>query len=384
MIFEVESAATNAMANNPAKIFGQPSDQFERPLFFFHIIVRSGDATSRIENLKGVFGSHNYRVYRLDSGMATQLVKDILTQHRRIRRKVDIGALMSLLIASPYLSTDRGAILDHAAEVGLCGAYLSDLAELAGGHPDAKALFLRHLRERLMKRKWGNIDTGYRKWLGYSWSPPIHLGLLFAEYPKDRARIFEQLRWWQDRSSFMSQIGPHFGLSRDYDLFIFGAAGAVWALVAALMIEDSEAVKYIAEQMLLIVRGLARAQPVAWLHSAVWGLHIAASGRNQAQFEELRHFANDRGGAPLEILYNPPASVAIEDDDGWHEATSQPAEPIPEFHEFVKRRAEAVQSGEHPNAVDVALAALVAGEALFFDGRTLVHLLSQSDSADVA
>ena len=35
MIFEVESAATNAMANNPAKVFGQPSDQFERPLFSF-------------------------------------------------------------------------------------------------------------------------------------------------------------------------------------------------------------------------------------------------------------------------------------------------------------------------------------------------------------
>ncbi|HEY7414595.1 MAG TPA: hypothetical protein VH593_05345, partial [Ktedonobacteraceae bacterium] len=27
MIFEVESAATNAMATNPAKVFGQPSDR---------------------------------------------------------------------------------------------------------------------------------------------------------------------------------------------------------------------------------------------------------------------------------------------------------------------------------------------------------------------
>ena len=86
----------------------------------------------------------------------------------------------------------------------------------------------------------------------------------------------------------------------------------------------------------------------------------------------------------MAILYNPPASVAIEDDDEWHEATSQPADPIPEFDEFVKRRAEAVQSGENPNAVDAALAALIAGEALFSDGRTLVCLLSQGDSADVA
>jgi hypothetical protein len=35
MIFEVESATTNAMANNPTKVYGQTQEKFERPLFFF-------------------------------------------------------------------------------------------------------------------------------------------------------------------------------------------------------------------------------------------------------------------------------------------------------------------------------------------------------------
>ena len=58
--------------------------------------------------------------------------------------------------------------------------------------------------------------------------------------------------------------------------------------------------------------------------------------------------------------------------------TAQPAEPIPEFHEFIKRRAEATWSEENLDAVDVALAALVAGEPPLLDGRALVCLLSQS------
>src|SRR5215469_1005513 len=42
MIFEIESSATNTIANNPVKVFGQPNQEFEKPLFFFHIIVRGG------------------------------------------------------------------------------------------------------------------------------------------------------------------------------------------------------------------------------------------------------------------------------------------------------------------------------------------------------
>lgn len=34
-IFEIESRSSNAMANNPLKVFAQSNKQFEKPLFFF-------------------------------------------------------------------------------------------------------------------------------------------------------------------------------------------------------------------------------------------------------------------------------------------------------------------------------------------------------------
>jgi hypothetical protein len=357
MIFEIESKATNAMANNPAKVFGQPSGQFERPLFFFHIIVSSGRETSRIKHLEGVFGSHNYRVYSLDKNMATQLVKDILGQHRRIRSQIDVGAFSRALIASPSLSAETGEVLDQAAELGFHGSYLHDLAKWGAMDPERKGLFLRHLRERQIQGRWRNTDAGYETWLGRDWSFPIHLGLLFVHSPQERVKIFEQLQWWQERSSYMSQIGPHFGLSREYDLFIMGAAGGLWAVVAALTVGDDRFAQYIAQQLVLIVKALGQKQSVAWLHPAVWGLHISASGRDEAVFGLLRAFVNERGGMPPQLLYHPPAVVAVDGDEEWRDATKQSAQPVPEFKEFIKRIAEHSCLEVAAGAVEIALAA---------------------------
>lgn len=383
MIFEVETSASNTMANNPTKVFGQPSEKFERPLFFFHIIIRSGTETSRVENLKGVFGVHNYRIYRLDGGMGTQLVKDILTQHRRIRRRIDVGELMSVLLGSVSLPMNETAVLDHAVGLGLRGAYLSDLGELARVYVDAKGQFLRLLRNCQERRIWKDIDTGYRTWLGTNWSSPIHLGLLFAEFSEDRSRIFDQLQWWQERSTYMSQVGPHFGLSRDYDLFILGWAGGLWAVVACLVIEECDAVRYVAEQIAVVVRKLVRTERTAWMHSVVWGLHVSATGGDEVLFEEFRQFANDRGGIPRQILDYPPMFVSIEDEE-WFQAVSRQSEPIPGFEEFMDERARIARTESDVDAVDVGLETLVTEEPLLQNGHLLVCLLSQNKGVERA
>jgi hypothetical protein len=381
MIFEVESSATNAMAGNPAKVFGQSSEKFERPLFFFHLIVRSGSNTSRVDSLKGLFGSHNYRTYQLDRGMGTTLVKDILSQHRRIKNTVDIHSLLSVLMTSSELAADSEAILQHAATIGLRGAYLADTANLAGQHPEARALFLNHLRDRLVARKWSNIDTGYRSWLGHDWSRPIHLGLLSSTRPCDRAQILEQLRSWQEHSSFMpSAIGPHFGLSMDYDHFIFGAAAGLWALVASLMLEQPEALKYISEQLNALVRGLEHARPFVWPYSVTWGLHVTASTGNPVEFDAMRSFANERGGIPSRILYAPPAFLYI-DDHSWHETVTQSPELVPRLNDFLSRRIEAVRHITRVDPVDLVLSVLGDEEGPDVDGAYLVKLLSRRDPA---
>ena len=380
MIFEVESAATNTMANNPAKVFGQPPEQFERPLFFFHIILRTGTETSRLDNLRGTFGSHNYRVYRLDRGMATQLAKDVLSQHRRIRTTVDVGALISTVLDLPVLRADPSAILDHAAELGLHGAYLSDLAELAGVRSDAETLFLRHLRQRLVERRWPRIDTGYPTWLGQSWSHPIHLGLLNAARIVSGEQVLEQLRSWQEHSYFMSQIGPHFGLSRDYDLFILGFSGTLFGLVAALMIDHLAAVAYIAQQLGHISGALASANRLAWLHSTVWGLHIAAATHNEELFDAFRAFANERGGVPACLLYSPPTHVSLDDDQDWHELAASTAKPVPMLRDFLRGRLKHLgPSNDDVSAIRLALAALVTDAPPIVDGDGVLRVLGRHD-----
>src|SRR5207248_1643101 len=97
-------------------------------------------------------------------------------------------------------------------------------------HTPAKDLYLNQLRDRIWLKKWPETDLEYDTWLGLQWAVPLHLGLLFLNNPPDRGALVEHMRWWQDKSSYSSQIGPHFGLSRDYDIFVLGASGAYWAL----------------------------------------------------------------------------------------------------------------------------------------------------------
>src|SRR5436190_103811 len=61
MIFEVESSAGNTIANNALKVFSQANQDFEKPLFFFHLVVHAGKNTSRIDALQRQYGTNNYR-----------------------------------------------------------------------------------------------------------------------------------------------------------------------------------------------------------------------------------------------------------------------------------------------------------------------------------
>ena len=103
MSFEVESSATSGIASNASKVYGQHNREFEKPLFFFHIIVKGGRDTTRLDDAQGAFGRHNYRHYRLGGAEKTELVKDILSQHRRLTRRLDLLAVVPVL--SPYPET---------------------------------------------------------------------------------------------------------------------------------------------------------------------------------------------------------------------------------------------------------------------------------------
>src|SRR5690348_10261177 len=52
MVFEIETRAGNTIANNPLKVFAQDNRVFQKPLFFFHIIVEGDSEIPRINQLE--------------------------------------------------------------------------------------------------------------------------------------------------------------------------------------------------------------------------------------------------------------------------------------------------------------------------------------------
>jgi len=96
MIFEVETAAGNTIANNAVKVLGQPTTEFEKPLFFFHLVLKAGRKNSRIEALTSAHGTDNYRIYSLDQGDKEKLLFDILSQHRRLTNKLSFLTLIQV------------------------------------------------------------------------------------------------------------------------------------------------------------------------------------------------------------------------------------------------------------------------------------------------
>jgi hypothetical protein len=376
MIFEVESSASNSMASNPAKVFGQPATQFERPLFFFHVIVRSGSETSRVENLRGTFGSHNYRVYPLSSpGTATALVLDVLSQHRRIRKQFRVGATLEVLLAADKLDADIRPILTHAAELGLRGHYLHDLACLAAHEVRARDLFISQVTNRMTSDTWPGTDLGYETWLGDTWGDPIHLGIVSNQEPLMREVMVDELIHWQEHASFMSMIGPHFGLSADYDNFILGYSAALWALIAALFIENVRALRYIVKQVMIVLDTLGDSAPKIWLHNAIWGLHIAAASRDRDHFELIRGFVNEHQGVPCSLLYSPPSFIDVDDSD-WNRLVNDSKRAVPCLEDFLAELLAVRSNGKSPSGVDMALAALVSDDLLALNGTDLVNVLA--------
>jgi hypothetical protein len=133
----------------------------------------------------------------------------------------------------------------------------------------------------------------------------------------------------------MSQIGPHFGLSRDYDDFVLGLSPVLWALAATLMYKVQGAVTYIASQVIEVLNHLERAHPEASFFTAIWALHLASAADAGEQYTRAQQFINERGGVSPDVLYEPPSMVAIiEPDEEWATSIWAERENVPELAEF--------------------------------------------------
>jgi hypothetical protein len=370
MIFEVESMATNAMAGNAAKVFGQPLESFERPLFFFHLVVTAG-ASTRVDALRGTFGSHNYKVYRLDAlNVLTELLIDILSQHRRVRGDIDVRRVLTSLSRFADMQLDRIAVIEKAIDLGLRGAYLHTFARSALEGSDNRDLFA----ELLVRLQTSVVDTGYETYIGQSWHVPIELAILVACGRLAPQEGLDRLRTWQDNGAGLTQIGPHFGLSYEYDEFIFCMAASVWTRVAAIAGTSQAIVRYVADQLVDLLDGMSRAKPGLSFYTAAWTLHVAATGGATEAYEKARRFVNRRGGISEAALIHPPALQWPNDDPEWPTFWLEKARPVPTLAAFRDLRALKTMAGP-PDPVTVALRALCDPEHEDECALELVQLL---------
>lgn len=308
-IFEVESSASNGMAYNPMKVFSKKNEKFEKPLFYFQLVLSGGQDSSRINDLKETYGTYNYRIYRIKTQERQCFLFDILEQHRRISQNLDITRLIRFLLESKWIEFDLTSLTNHIDSLDFekeSGLLLSSYILLASHYKELIPIASEYLR-KIHVDFFSNLNkVRYNSYIGNTWCFPIHLGIIYAStddlYTKDKA--IKQLKYWQDNDSHLSMIGPHFGLSQDYDEFVIWGAGGLFGVLSSLFNDNFEMRFYFANQLKKIID---KTRPEYKIPNLLWLLHIIPPVEESKSFFNYSSKAlKEIGSFSIESFWNPP------------------------------------------------------------------------------
>jgi hypothetical protein len=364
MIFEVESGSSNTAPYNAMKVLGTPRDVFEKPLFFFHLVLGGASDSARIKTLEETYGSLNYRIYQEGKRELTELVIDVLSQHRRVHADADVPELVVALTSDAWRdAVDVSRVLEHCEHLQLRRTLLADYALLGlNGYALVRERFV-HLLTAMYRA--GGVpergEVGYPGYFGQSWCYPVHLGILAACTDGDRPHLLALLKEWQDKSSYMSQIGPHFGLSQDYDRFIASVAPTFLAMLVALFRSVDSSASYLLTALDALVPKDARPRrrDIPVFH-ALWKAHVAVVAGNEAAFTVAIELVRE-AGIPRDIVLEPPAFINLDEAEDPTLAPSAGERDYPGFAEFgaAARARVALQVADDP--LTTALGLLMSG-----------------------
>jgi hypothetical protein len=336
MVFEIESTASNSASYNVVKVFGPNNSEYEKPLFFFHIFCKGGEDSSRIRDLTALFGTHNYRTYRLVLGEQHILLRDIITQHRRVSRRFPIE-LASKWLAS--CETFRGNLLSIVRHILRCDFHEDCIVALA------RLFKHNHCFEPVFRDGIIELHTAiptllrapaYETYIGIHYWRGFHFALIQAWTADKTERWAQAFADWQENDGYLSMIGPHFGLSRDYDEFIFTTAPSLLALFACLMKSSISGARYVARMYLPLLKALDAHPSDASMFLALWSLQVSAAFDVSDVFElASRHINEKFGGVPENLLYFPPLSIWPNDNEAAH--VILPLVTVPNMDEFSLR-----------------------------------------------
>ena len=386
MIFEVESKIIGAIANNPVKVFGLPNESFEKPLFFFHLFLETPDTSTKVDNLKNLFGLYNYRTYDLTKeGEYTRFLSDIISQHRRLYKKIDLEAIIKSLKGSVWKSLDLDKILIHIENGSFSSNFLKTYGSFYLKEPGFKNHYLRFLKSYMESNSNKTSFQNYGTHWGYQWVDPIHFAILINSDPTKQKEYLDRFINWQEKSTYMSMIGPHFRLSRDYDEFIICLAPPFLAFLSTLVKGYQDGILYISEQLKIILEELSNSVPRTSFFSALWLLYIAATCQSEKYFNFSRDIINNNGGISERFLYSPPNSIPLDSHEDitefkeWSEGLQENPIKVPELNAF-KNHLDVINAEnrtKHEDVFDFALDVLLdPGVHSNWAQRIIYHLTS--------
>lgn len=317
-IFEVESTASNSMVYNPLKVLSKPNEIFEKPLFYFQIVLHQGQNSSRVEDLKRAYGVYNYRIYRLSLSEELLFITDVLAQHRRLTGELDIFGLVDFIKESQWLNLSISDLINQIRFLDFeikSGEFLQAIGCLSIKYKDIVPFFC----DELEKFYAASIDyhyyTNYQTYIGNHFSVPLHLGIraISVDNMLEKGYCLEKLITWQNNGTHLSMVGPHFGLSQDFDQFLIYISGGYFALLACLFSDLESSRIYFCDELETIINSTALGYRV---FNYLWLMLIAPKNevgrpyieRASGYFIEQNFFSKEIAGnlpflADDELLY---------------------------------------------------------------------------------
>lgn len=309
-IFEIESTSNNSIANNPTKIFGKDSKVFEKPLFFFHIIIDGAENSEKYVDLIGLFGKHNYDIFRLNNADIENLLLKIISQHRRIHNDLDLYYIIRLINDYDEIKSEieferflkNVEKLIHDNQLYRIGQVYADIASRDKSFQEQYLKFI--YRSFIDKQLFYLSYDGYSKSIA---SEFINLGLLYSNYGNEINYIdFTIILVEAQRTETFCKIEYLPGLNYDYDVFIHDHVPFYVALTFFLFEGNLSAQKYIIDIAIRIIRKLNTTEEFIFEHHLSWGLLMTASNHEFSEnFKELKDLVNSRSGILNTILFCP-------------------------------------------------------------------------------
>ncbi|MGW3788931.1 hypothetical protein ACWD5Z_30425 [Micromonospora chokoriensis] len=373
VIFEVESSASASMANNAMKVLARDAEDFVKPLFFFHVLLSGGPDNDRICGLRRQWGSHNYRVYRLnEDAELLRLVCDVLAQHRRIRIDIDVAGLSQALLLPPWNRLCRPTVLRRVERLGFHADFLGSYARAAADELDIRPEYLRRLRvtHDVGARLAGE---GYGTYLGDIFPNMLDVAVLVAADLIPESQAVSAFEAWQTRSGDMRTVGPYFGLSRDYDQYVIGISPFIYGVAGLLLLNKPAAYLWLVNDMRTILSDARKRwsfDGLLAIPTALWLSHLAAAGlsnstiSSKADARESLHSAyklavkiiENNGYLPASVIDNPPPYVDIWETSDWEERLAQPGIGFPPADALNARYMGQKPDGLWEDPIGVALA----------------------------